>query len=451
MAFVIEAVAHDHGWIPLTHEDIHDDGQNVFSLVVGQNATGKSRLLRKIVSHFIFDNQFSERDRYLRQNPMAPMSHYSHLSGNEELVVGRWSAPSPSKIIAVSTGRHDRFPTPNSKELIDPTGRYHYIAPSEKGNVSALTRSLIAITSGLETHPWKFMSLASIFRYLGFEPILDFKLSLDPALRVQWTRDHAKAGGHTMLTLPGWEEAPKKYQYDKSLVDYHYQLLDHIYRQKHVSYEIDLGLSEPSRNYFSLEKVADALRSGLIRVSDLTLNVRENHSRLKLSQASSGQQCMLVMILGIAGSIEDNSLICIDEPEISLHPKWQTDIISQLQYAFHGYRGCHFIIATHSPQIVAGLTADKGFVLSLEDRQLYSSKDYSNRSADYQLAQVFNAPGVNNEYLIRITLMLLTKISRREVLNREDWKQLEMLDQLKESLASNDPVRHLIDQVQMLR
>ena len=447
MAFVIEAVAHDHAWIPLTYEGNLHHQQNVFSLIVGQNATGKSRLLRKIVSHYIFDNQFSERGRYIHENPMASFNQYGHLSENEEVVVGKWSFLAPSKVIAVSTGRHDRFPAPNTKETSGRMDRYHYIAPSERGSVSSLTRSLTAITSGLETHPWKFRSLAGIFEYLGFEPILDFRLSLDPSIKNQWAK--AKETSQTEIA---WNDSHQGFDHDKQmLVDKYFYLLDNISRLKNLSYEIHLREVNLARNHISLTDIAEMLRTGLVRVTDLNLNVSKDRSRLKLSQASSGQQCMLIMILGIAGSIEDNSLICIDEPEISLHPKWQTDIIGQLQYAFSEYQGCHFIIATHSPQIVAGLTADNGFVLSLEDKKLYSSKEYSNRSADYQLAQVFNAPGINNEYLIRVTLMLLTKISRREALNREDREQLDMLGQLKASLASNDPVRHLIDQVQMLR
>lgn len=447
MSFVIEAVGHDHTWIPLTYEGNLHHQQNVFSLIVGQNATGKSRLLRKIVSHYIFDKQFPARGRYINEYPRASLDQYGRLSNNEEVVVGRWSLPTPSKVIAVSTGRHDRFPAPGNKETSDRMERYHYIAPSERGSVSSLTRSLIAITSGLETHPWKYRSLAGIFEYLGFEPVLDFRLSLDPSIKNQWAK--AKEKSQTEIE---WDAYERRFSYDKQmLVDKYFYMLDNISRLKNLSYEIHLRDVSLSKNYISLTDIAEMLRAGLVRVTDLNLNGSKDGSRLKLSQASSGQQCMLIMILGIAGSIEDNSLICIDEPEISLHPKWQTDIIGQLQYAFSEYQGCHFIIATHSPQIVAGLTVDNGFVLSLEDRELYSSKEYSNRSADYQLAQVFNAPGINNEYLIRVTLMLLTKISRREDLTYEDREQLDMLSQLKGSLASNDPVRHLIDQVQMLR
>jgi len=157
------------------------------------------------------------------------------------------------------------------------------------------------------------------------------------------------------------------------------------------------------------------------------------------------------MILGIAGSIQDNSLICIDEPEISLHPEWQTDIIGQLQKAFSGYEGCHFIIATHSPQIVAGLTIKNGFILDLEAQQIHRSRDHSNRSADFQLAEVFNAPGLNNEYLIRISLSILSKLAKRQELTPDESEKISMLANIRECLSDIDPVRHLVDQVLALR
>ncbi|MBX8609507.1 ATP-binding protein [Pseudomonas cichorii] len=449
MAFFIREVTIDDSVVPITSNEKICFDENVFSLIVGQNATGKSRLLRKIVSHYIFANQGSKRDRYIHGNPTARWNDYSFLSPREEVVVGHFSDSRPSKVIAVSTGRHDRFPSPSSKDSREAIAEYSYIAPSDNGNISSLTQSLIAITNGLEIHPWKFESLAGIFEYLGFAPILDFKISLDPKVKQFFSaRKYTERG--VDYGEPKNSRSAKITAEIERFVHEYYSLIEYIDHQKSFNYEIHLKYGI-KHSFFSLAEIANALRLGVIRVTDLTLNVRGDRSRLKLSQASSGQQCMLVMILGIAGSIEDNALICIDEPEISLHPRWQSDIIGQLQQAFIEYKGCHFIIATHSPQIVSGLTSGNGFVLSLEDKQLYSSEEYSNRSADFQLAEIFNAPGSNNEYLIRISLLLLTKISRYEYLDKKDRDHIEMLSELKDSLSDSDPVRYLIDQIQMLR
>ncbi len=43
-------------------------------------------------------------------------------------------------------------------------------------------------------------------------------------------------------------------------------------------------------------------------------------------------------ILGISTEIRDNSLICIDEPELSLHPKWQEKYMKLLMNTFSDYK-----------------------------------------------------------------------------------------------------------------
>ena len=91
---------------------------------------------------------------------------------------------------------------------------------------------------------------------------------------------------------------------------------------------------------------------------------------MSLKRASSGEQCLLVMLLGIAGHITDGSIILIDEPEISLHPRWQEEFIIMLTKAFLTYSGCQFIIATHSPQIISNLPNKGCYITSLSKSYL---------------------------------------------------------------------------------
>ncbi len=162
---------------------------------------------------------------------------------------------------------------------------------------------------------------------------------------------------------------------------------------------------------------------------------------------SSGQQAIINTLLGISSVISDNSLICIDEPEISLHPEWQEDIIQKLQYVFQDIQGCHFLIATHSPQVVSGLKSNNGFIVNLEKMETYSANEYNKKSADYQLAKLFDTPGYNNEYLIRIGLIILSKISKREELNIDDLNNINLLKDVKRSIPENDSVYFLIEQI----
>lgn len=449
MAFTIERVATEQTWVPLVL-DPNPFGENVFSLIVGQNATGKSRLLRKIVSNYVFSNDdVAGGEVYFRTHTSAWWRHENNLPPSREVMVSYQSKEKPSIVIAVSTGRHDRFPKQREiKSLLD---GYHYIAPSEHGSPSALTRSLISILEGLKAHQWKFGSLAHVFEYLNFEPILDFNVALDNRAR----KYLSSSGREESADEIDWFGEPRfvSRNQDKygQVIDRLLPMLEYLKKRKIINCEINLRSLGRTHSALDIQDLADALEHGLVRVTDLTLNLSSTKKRLKLSQTSSGQQCILTMILGIAGSIQDDALICIDEPEISLHPQWQSDVIGHLQNAFSEYRGCHFVIATHSPQIVAGLTSDNGYILSLEDKNIYRSSEYANRSADFQLAQVFNAPGFNNEYLIRIALTVLSKISRRNDLTEVDARHIDMLSEIKGRLSEGDPVRHLINQIQILR
>ena len=88
----------------------------------------------------------------------------------------------------------------------------------------------------------------------------------------------------------------------------------------------------------------------------------------------------------------------------------QEKIIELLEKVSSNYYGCHFFIATHSPQIISGIKNDNTFILDLNTNLLKNSSKFKNRSSDFQLSEVFNFPGNNNEYLIRKLIIILNKL-----------------------------------------
>lgn len=66
---------------------------------------------------------------------------------------------------------------------------------------------------------------------------------------------------------------------------------------------------------------------------------------------SSGEQHEIVMFYDLVFNTNTNTLILIDEPEISLHVKWQLEYINDL-FEIIEKTGFKVIIATHSPQII---------------------------------------------------------------------------------------------------
>ena len=75
----------------------------------------------------------------------------------------------------------------------------------------------------------------------------------------------------------------------------------------------------------------------------------------RLSRASSGEQFLVALGAFVLSSASSNPYILIDEPENSLHPKWQREFFNKLLDIF-SYHEPTIIVATHSPLIVSGAT-----------------------------------------------------------------------------------------------
>ena len=76
-----------------------------------------------------------------------------------------------------------------------------------------------------------------------------------------------------------------------------------------------------------------------------------NGMEIPLERLSSGEQHELVLFYRLLFHVQKDSLILIDEPEISLHVTWQRKFLADLKDVVDM---SHFdvLVATHSPQIV---------------------------------------------------------------------------------------------------
>lgn len=73
---------------------------------------------------------------------------------------------------------------------------------------------------------------------------------------------------------------------------------------------------------------------------------------LDLDLLSSGEQHELVILYELLFRTSKNSLILIDEPELSLHVAWQEQFVTDLE-KMAGISDFRAILATHSPEIIA--------------------------------------------------------------------------------------------------
>ncbi|EPK7990713.1 AAA family ATPase, partial [Acinetobacter baumannii] len=72
---------------------------------------------------------------------------------------------------------------------------------------------------------------------------------------------------------------------------------------------------------------------------------------LNLTQLSSGEQHQIVLLYELIFKANENVLVLIDEPELSLHVAWQKEFLNDLTKIIE-IQNMPIVIATHSPQII---------------------------------------------------------------------------------------------------
>lgn len=108
--------------------------------------------------------------------------------------------------------------------------------------------------------------------------------------------------------------------------------------------KIDLFKSMINRR-FKHKKMAISKESGITFTTD-------TGQPLDATSLSSGEQHEVVLLYELLFKVEQDSLILVDEPEISLHVAWQEQFLSDL-HEITRLSGFDVLIATHSPQIIS--------------------------------------------------------------------------------------------------
>ena len=86
--------------------------------------------------------------------------------------------------------------------------------------------------------------------------------------------------------------------------------------------------------------------------------------KFDINELSSGEKQLFLRTLAIRMLNPENSIILIDEPELSLHPKWQQRIVDV--YRKIG-KNNQIIIATHSPHILGSARKENIMLLDKDD------------------------------------------------------------------------------------
>lgn len=462
MSFIIENIKLNEKNLLLSRNSYKTN--NIFTLLTGKNGVGKTRLLTSLVYYFSHienspDNSPPENFKILNSDTLAELNY----------------SIKPERIIVHTNSKHSKFPTKYSRDFSHSKNYYDLTNNNYFSSYSYYEESFfsqIILDNNINKK-----AVSDTLAYLSYLPFLNIQFKLDwisfPAGYFEKAIDLYKElleelNFNTKITL---KEASRKDKYFLSALFHVAERRNKILSFKEVKMihqafntfniidgrmMVDVDLKANKFRFTNINKslLKIFLKSHLIRIVRVWLlkdsndkSIFSSNEYVDFDDLSSGQQAIITTLLGISGVISDNSLICIDEPEISLHPEWQSEIINQLQTVFQEIQGCHFIIATHSPQVVSSLKSENGYIVNLEKMETYNASEHNHKSADYQLAKIFDTPGYNNEYLIRIGLVILSKISKREKLDIDDFENIKLFKEVKNSISKDDAVHFLIEQI----
>lgn len=124
--------------------------------------------------------------------------------------------------------------------------------------------------------------------------------------------------------------------------------------------EIDSEIKRLNANKETKNKLQQKLKKSLnslfqetnkkVSFVDDQLEIRlHNKNKIDYKKLSSGERQVIFIFLKVINGSVDNSLILMDEPEISLHLSWQEKLLSEIVKV---NSNSQIIIVTHSPAVV---------------------------------------------------------------------------------------------------
>lgn len=483
------------GNLELNFVDEQEESNGPYStVIIGPNGTGKSEILRIIVDIFReldellqlypdsypFYPDYSKINRYVnssykikftldrKQYLFTNIPEYRNKNFLEKIKdavdgsdIRGFTHSYPAKVIATSILLNDRFPMVKSKE----SDLYQYMGIRRSPQVAGTRDYIKKIVSDfgkIADKPNFKKQILQMLNFLGYNE--KFWISYYPR------RKHIFFNGNLTVDkfhyyFNNWNESGRKTEpwsipyYNKmkdskslilELVDFINLITSNKQKVSTRSWAYYYNILEKNTDIKNNFRLLDHLRR-LDIVSHPGIEL-EKDKNFDIENTSSGEYHFLLSFLGILSRIENNSLILLDEPDISLHPNWQMKYVNSLKQIFSDYASCHFVITTHSHFIVSDLEPATSSIIALtrnQDNSISSREVTKNTygwSTEEILYSVFNVKSTRNSYLEYDLTKLLSLINKSSTDLSEINRILQKLHHLK--LSEGDPLNIIIEKTE---
>ena len=409
---------------------------NYFTLLVGNNGSGKSRVLKRIAQYFHKDD-FPKMSIRVDAYSMSPV---------------------PQRTIVITNTIGESYPSDrNDKNKGKPYRDLNYVLIGTRFIGHGLGKRFFverAIQALLESdQSVEQMALCrDMFNTIGYYPRLSFEYRTAPKI----TRE--------ANVIQGMIEP---FRYDFRIPELYQALIrmpDTLLQGKHYLYvelfdtQISLDYSGMLGNYMSFpmrDFIHDFMllrRLGILSVYSASIET-VNRKLINVDELSTGESNWLCNMLALIALIKDDSLVLIDEPELSLHPAWQMLYMSKLQKIVNLKIGCHVLIATHSHFMATDLKPDTSSIIvmkrneeGINSSEILPFTPYA-WSAENILTEIFQVPSSRNIYFAQLVQEVLDML---QDVNRDEERlklTLERVSEMATYLSENDPLKEVIDEI----
>jgi len=372
----------------------------------------------------------------------------------------------PKRVIALTISPFDKFPLPRHGVFDDANPAretlYSYLGSRSRGGRAGANFLLYNILENLVQRSKHARSesggLLNIFYFLGYAPRIRFQYIRRMPRSFFESASHPRLFDRSLEELKANASLSRRQilrYIDRGVVsvDRVREALQLVERGRIADGKIEVETFVATngfefKNPELLSAATDLRKLGVLSLNSVIIQHASGRD-IDLLEASSGELSILTAFLGVASSIEDGSLLLIDEPELSLHPKWQQEYIELLDSTFRAFFGCHYVVATHSPLIVSDAPEVSSRIINFDGDQKEATKARaSGESSDLILAKIFGLGSDRNYFIRDLIVKVLRYLSRGDLVSDEFKSALTQLKEIEFTLPADSTFRSLISEIE---
>lgn len=326
---------------------------------------------------------------------------------------------------------------------------------NELKNAQCKYRNLICLSGTvLDKYPKPNTKYSNYYTYVGrktntnmFSEIAPFRQLLHFLLDSNlYTNNRISIAKSMMLDIGLDALFVLKFRYSRNTKDVNFSK---IKGPLEIIMNLDLLLNEHYESH--LADWHKKLNNGVLLLSDIIFH--KKGKKISLSDLSSGERAYTLTILTLAFATTDYSVILYDEPENSLHPKWQSTIISDMWNIISRVsNNSVLIVATHSPMVISGANNYATYICNLDSNPcVWLETKAFGQSSDSILIEQFNLKSPRSISAMIAIQKCLTDATTRKKFPDKFCTSMDELLSMNINFSKDDSLYSLIEYLKKIK